>query len=297
MASWVITMSSDYPQHWEIAKRHGFWDMPSRHLIQRGDDVYFWLAGGSFLGQARASSDALQVTSGDALPWEDADGRVYTTRFTFQLVSDSPLAEPTWGDVRKRLTKPRLSLQAPRRFDDQGDERVLASYFHPTQAQRTGSVLEDRIAGLVVSYSDEERRQDLANFDHDLRRFTSRAIAMREGQPQFRQALLAAYNGACAITGTSALQVLEAAHISPYKGGQSNETRNGLLLRTDIHTLFDRHLITVLPDWTVRVSPELRGTDYERYEGRSLVMVPPSIARPNTGLLEQHNADCHWLTA
>nr|MBA2694377.1 HNH endonuclease [Actinomycetota bacterium] len=91
MASWVITMSKDYPQHWEIAKQHGFWDMTSTWQIDAGDDVYFWQAGGgSFLGRTRATSDVRQLTPSDQPPWEDSGEREYVARFTFDLLSDAP---------------------------------------------------------------------------------------------------------------------------------------------------------------------------------------------------------------
>jgi hypothetical protein len=84
----------------------------------------------------------------------------------------------------------------------------------------------------------------------------------RRGQQRFRRIVLAAYNGACAITGSKAEPVLEAAHIDPYSGDHTQHVTNGLLLRSDLHTLFDLHLITVTAGKLVAVSPRLRGTDY-----------------------------------
>lgn len=288
MASWVITMSKDYPKHWEIAKQHGLWDMTSSWQIDAGDDVYFWQAGGgSFLGRTRATSDAREVIPSDRLPWQDAGEREYVARFTFDLLSAAPTSQPKWGDVLQRLSMSAMTLQAPRRFDNPADEAVLASYFDETE-RGTEPVDPD--------YSDQERERDLKKFGYDLRRYTMRAIAMREGQPEFRRGLLTAYRSRCAITGTSAEEVLEAAHISPFKGGQSHETHNGLLLRADIHTLFDRFLITVLPEHTVRVSPTLWGTDYSDLDGGQLVQVPSSReAAPDRDLLRGHNTACDWL--
>lgn len=73
----------------------------------------------------------------------------------------------------------------------------------------------------------------------DERAFTTRAIAVRQGQPAFRAALLIAYGGKCAVTETGVEAALEAAHIDGYKGPTSNHVQNGLLLRCDVHTLFD----------------------------------------------------------
>lgn len=67
-------------------------------------------------------------------------------------------------------------------------------------------------------------------------------MVLREGQPAFRGALILAYAGECAITGCAVTDLLDAAHIARYSGPKSNVTANGLLLRTDIHKLFDlRH--------------------------------------------------------
>ncbi len=75
-----------------------------------------------------------------------------------------------------------------------------------------------------------------------------RAIKARRGQQRFRDALIDAYEGRCAITGCQVLDVLEAAHITPYLGPETNHVTNGLLLRADLHTLFDTDLIAVDPE-------------------------------------------------
>lgn len=91
----------------------------------------------------------------------------------------------------------------------------------------------------------------------DGRTKTERLIALRQGQPAFRNALIDAYEGRCAITGCEVREVLEAAHISPYRGTHTNHVTNGLLLRADIHTLFDRGLIRVDRNYRVSASPEV----------------------------------------
>ena len=74
-----------------------------------------------------------------------------------------------------------------------------------------------------------------------------RAVAVREGQPRFRAALLSAYGSRCAITECDAAPALEAAHIKPYESAMTNVVSNGILLRADIHTLFDLNLIGIRP--------------------------------------------------
>ena len=82
----------------------------------------------------------------------------------------------------------------------------------------------------------------------------------RRGQSVFRKQLLAAYNGQCAITRCDVEDVLEAAHIISYKGEETNHIGNGLLLRADIHTLFDLGLLAVdATSMRLLVSPQTRG--------------------------------------
>ncbi len=72
-------------------------------------------------------------------------------------------------------------------------------------------------------------------------------ITKRQGQPEFRKSLLQAYHGKCSITGFDVEDALEAAHIIPFYGEQSQSITNGILLRADIHTLFDLYLLSIDP--------------------------------------------------
>ncbi len=118
------------------------------------------------------------------------------------------------------------------------------------------------------------------------------SIVRRRGQAGFRNALLAAYLGRCAVTGCAVEDVLEAAHISPYKGPQTNHVRNGLLLRCDWHTLFDLRLVTVNPE-TMRllVSPKLAGTDYHDFHGEPLRLPEDPANRPSKETLKEHQQE------
>lgn len=80
----------------------------------------------------------------------------------------------------------------------------------------------------------------------DGRRKIEQMVAVRQGQSDFRDALLSAYQGRCAITDCSVEEVLQAAHILPYRNQGMNHVTNGLLLRADIHTLFDLGIIKII---------------------------------------------------
>jgi putative restriction endonuclease len=67
--------------------------------------------------------------------------------------------------------------------------------------------------------------------------------------------------------------LLEAAHLRPYRGVGDNHPSNGLLLRSDLHTLFDLDMLGIEPD-TLRVvlRSDLKGTEYEMYDGKPLLI-------------------------
>lgn len=120
-------------------------------------------------------------------------------------------------------------------------------------------------------------------------------VRPRLGQGTFRVAVTAAYGGACAVSGEHSLPVLEAAHIRPYStDGGSHEVSNGLLLRADIHRLFDRGYVTVTPDLRFVVSPRLaqefeNGKAYYKRDGNQLTLPKKAIDRPDLELLRWHN--------
>jgi hypothetical protein len=142
--------------------------------------------------------------------------------------------------------------------------------------------------------------QEPAPFDPldelDARERVLRAIAARRGQPVFRHALLRAYDGACAFSGFDADEALEAAHVRPYRGRHTDHVRNGLLLRCDLHTLFDRRLTSIDVDagggWRVVMAESLRATRYGELHG-SLVRLPRrSSDWPDPTAVRLHREDC-----
>ena len=117
----------------------------------------------------------------------------------------------------------------------------------------------------------------------------------RLGQGSFRTLVIDAYARRCAITGENTLPVLEAAHIQPYTDFGPHQINNGLLLRSDFHKLFDAGLVTVEPDYRVRISGRIRdryfnGKAYYRLDGQELVALPDnSVDRPDPTFLAWHN--------
>ena len=114
-------------------------------------------------------------------------------------------------------------------------------------------------------------------------------VRRRQGGARFRKALLQAYDSRCAMTRYDATPALEAAHILPYRGPQTNHVANGLLLRADMHDLFDLGLIAVdTSAMRLLLASELVGTEYEKYAGAPLWIPSESEARPNVEALDKH---------
>jgi HNH endonuclease len=122
----------------------------------------------------------------------------------------------------------------------------------------------------------------------DARKRTLAEIIRREGQPAFKTKLVRAYNGCCAVTGCDELGALEAAHIHPYQGPDWNKVQNGLLLRGDIHTLFDRHLLGINPQTrTVVLSLRLSGEHYRALDGQPVADPAEEGQRPSQEVLDE----------
>lgn len=124
-------------------------------------------------------------------------------------------------------------------------------------------------------------------------------IWARRGQPDFRARLLHAYGSRCAITGCDVVDALEAAHITPYAEEQGYELTNGILLRGDIHTLFDLFFISIDPNsWTVRIAPSLTGS-YGELDGKFLALPMEGVLQPDRNRCARHFAEWHsrWCDA
>jgi putative restriction endonuclease len=122
---------------------------------------------------------------------------------------------------------------------------------------------------------------------------TERLIKPRLGQGSFRYVVENAYRQ-CAVTREHSLPALDAAHIYPYAIGGPHVVDNGLLLRADIHKLFDRGYVTITPDFTFRVSKNLQeefqnGKIYYKMHNSKIWLPKDENQRPNIKYLEYHN--------
>lgn len=144
----------------------------------------------------------------------------------------------------------------------------------------------------IMDRAEKDAAQELAEpilSEEDARERELRVVFLRRGQGKFRKALLNAYERRCAVTGCNTEEVLEAAHIIPYMGGDdSNRCDNGLLLRADIHTLFDLGLLWINREMKVEIAHPLKDTEYGKLQGKKIWLPTDSALRPHFKHLERH---------
>ncbi|MDM1769337.1 HNH endonuclease [Acinetobacter sp. 226-4] len=104
--------------------------------------------------------------------------------------------------------------------------------------------------------------------ENDTRIRKKALLVVRPNQANFRAELISLWKK-CPITGCNILEILDAAHIYPYRGEKDNEITNGILLRTDIHKLFDKYLLSIHPkNFTIHISKYITDPQYTQYEGK-----------------------------
>ena len=138
------------------------------------------------------------------------------------------------------------------------------------------------IGSLVQPASEQGERYRMSQTKHRL------------GQGTFRTLVTEAYHWRCAATGERTLPVLEAAHIKPFAESGPHDVRNGVLLRSDLHTLFDLGYITISPDYRLEVSGKIKeeyenGREYYALQGKAIALPEQRAQQPLQKFLDWHN--------
>ena len=141
--------------------------------------------------------------------------------------------------------------------------------------------ISGRDVDLVVDIGDKEVEIILGGH-------VEATVRRRRGQREFRFKLMEKFGEICAFSGEQPPQVLEAAHINSFAQTGEHHLNGGLLLRRDIHSLFDANLISVNPDsWKIQIAPRLqRFETYKPLDNRNLFV--PEGSRPNIDLVRSH---------
>jgi len=150
-------------------------------------------------------------------------------------------------------------------------------------------------AGRLEVLRNEQERLKVLNgsFEprdlEDARERIIASIVLRRGQPAFRTKLLETFKGKCPISDCDVPDALEAVHILPFRGPETNHPGNGMILRADLHTLFDLGLIAIDPRSSViRISGKLVATSYGSLDCRQIALPEDRAASIRAKALEQH---------
>ena len=144
---------------------------------------------------------------------------------------------------------------------------------------------------LQLQTSEENQDEHFGDQYHERIRVFAE-LTRRRGQGVFRKRLLEAYQGRCCITGCLDQAVLDAAHIIPYSQTVSNVISNGLILRTDLHALFDEDLLGIEPStMTVHLSESITDREYLRLNGIKVQIPDESLLQPSYASLNQRWAN------
>ncbi len=104
---------------------------------------------------------------------------------------------------------------------------------------------------------------------------------LREGQSQFHTEISIAYHHRCCISGETTPELLQAAHIQDYINRESNHIQNGLLLRIDLHSLFDNGLLYIDENYIVHISPLISSDDYKKFDNKKIALPDNQYSWPS----------------
>ena len=173
-----------------------------------------------------------------------------------------------------------LGLAMVESYDSGSDTFLLRGPVRMQQPAQTWEYPSQDDEQLLLSMAGREEADEWA----------ATLVRRRRDQSAFRERLLAAYSGRCAVTDYHALDALQGAHILAYSGRSSQSVDNGLLLRADIHLLFDRHLVSIEPsERRMWLADPLKSTEYAPLNGRLLTLPGNPAQQPS-----QEKLGVHW---
>lgn len=263
-----------------------------KHYVRKADP-----SGNYWLDFSYRELQAKQEVSGDNFylvvhghPKKDNDFFIIPFRAVKHVLVKKNLADAKEGDKRKRWI---ASIHNRQLRVHHSDEEVSLHHFYGNRHLLELAVGEPA-KYLPSEESDQPESEPLAPYapgSEDRRPTVMRQIKERRGQQGFRDDLRERYGDRCMISGCELMDVVEAAHIKPYREPNDHNAENGLLLRADLHTLFDLDLIGIEPTTLkVHLHPSMRLAGYETYDG---VLLRCSTAKPSPDALSIRWADYH----
>jgi len=189
-------------------------------------------------------------------------------------------------------------LTQPFFFEERDWIAVPPSWSSNIVSFKTYNTADAEGLALWKAVTDRSRQPPFGGMSEQPRYGEPHLIRPRLGQGAFRVLVTDIYQRRCAVTLERTLPALEAAHIRPYGDGGSHDARNGLLLRRDLHSLFDAGYVTVTPNLHFEVSRRIKeefenGRHYYALHGQSISIPTMPEQRPDPAALSWHNEHCY----
>lgn len=145
---------------------------------------------------------------------------------------------------------------------------VIAEKRFIIKSINSDDVIYDTVNELLDVYLNNILKNDSEKFYDDS--YVNRLVLSRNGQNEFRKKLFEKYGMECLVTGYKNVAALEASHIIPHSSSLDYSHENGLLLRADIHSLYDKNLIGIREDGVVFFTTEALCDEYKPLDGKKL---------------------------
>jgi hypothetical protein len=237
--------------------------------VQDGDEIWIWTHEDDKFG--RGWGLTAKAIAGAQL--KKSDGIAITLRNVERL--------PRPFGLRNLLPRSALGVTGSRLLDHINDDRWFNAYliededypdFAAVVAKMSNQLPHDVRVGHAKGWELEvlNHKDDLIAGLADRKTTTQKA---RPGQAKFRDALMKQYNGRCAVSKCAVPETLEAAHVMPHTGNPKwDHPDNGMMLRRDLHSLFDAMLWSIDPKSNrIRIAESLKTSSYRKLQGREIV--------------------------
>jgi putative restriction endonuclease len=285
------------------------------HAEHKPDEVNFWRPGGSsdfgvieqgapFLFKLHSP---LNYIAGGGFFWSYSRMSV---SMAWQFFGEKN-GTPDRDSFRKRILSYRREVDRPENDPGIGCIVLAVPFFFPRDLwmEMPGDWHPNIVQGKSYEIKSEigkslydgmlERLGDLPGYlqvqDEVRKKGPLYVVEGRVGQGGFRTSVMEAYHRKCAVSQEKTIPALQASHIKPYKKAGPNRPSNGILLRADLHEIFDAGYLTITSDHKIEVSPRLKqdfenGREYYRFHGLPLPNLPELPKdRPDPTFIEWHN--------
>jgi hypothetical protein len=222
----------------------------------------------------------------------EADPRYADLKEVDLSKAELPFADLGGADLRQaNLVGANLDKDGTLDANLEGATYSEATVLPPTQRWQQQSLI---LGNPPLEPDNKEVLVDLESLKDERERTNVERVS-RKDQRNFRDSLLVAFQGKCAITSCDVERALDAAHIFPYRGKKTDCLWNGILLRLDIHRLFDSYLLTIDHDSGKVYLESSLINSYEGVANNKVCFPEEPVSENRKQALRWHNAQCSWL--